>query len=150
MNKHLSHVFLICLAVFFFSCQDDDDVALKAPIISGFEFGQGSTHSTDPVAYKGSDLHLEAEILAEATVSAIRLEIHGHGLTLGEAEEEWDFDRTYTDAKYLVKNPSFHEHVDIPARIPAGEYHVTLSVTDEAGNTSEAEGDLLILDRESQ
>lgn len=123
------------------SCSEDDDPKVAGPAISGFEFGQGGTHSTDGIAYKGSDIHIEAGIVAEATVKSITLEIHAHGL-----EDAWEFEKIYTDAKYLVKNPTFHEHVDVPTNIPAGEYHLTLVVTDQNNNTSEVEGHLEILD----
>ncbi|MBN7811827.1 DUF4625 domain-containing protein [Algoriphagus sp. H41] len=141
--KHLRHALLISLmALALFSCKDDEDVTFDAPVISGFEFGEGGTHSTEGSAYRGSDLHLEAEILAEATVASITVTIHGHDLPVGEGEEEWDFSQTYTDDKYLVKNPTFHEHIDIPANAPAGEYHIVMEVTDEAGKTTEVEGHL--------
>lgn len=129
------------------SCSNDDEPTLKAPTISNFEYGEGgSSHSTDQVGYKGSDIHLEAEIYAEATVSSISIEIHAHDLTPGDAEVEWDFEQTFTDSKYLVINPTFHEHFNIPDNIPAGEYHVALTVTDELGNSTETEGSIQILD----
>jgi len=139
---------MVITSVFAFlvSCSDDDEPSLEAPVISNFEFGEGSDHGTGQVAYKGSDLHIEADIVAEATVSSITLEVHGHELTPAEGEEEWDFEQTYTDEKYQVINATFHEHIDIPANIPAGEYHVTLTVTDEAGNSTEAEGELEVMD----
>jgi len=127
------------------SCSDDDPI-LGAPIISGFEYGEGSEHSTEQVAYKGSDIHLEAEISAEAVVSSISVSIHSHDLTPGEDEVEWDFEQVYTDTNYLVINPTFHEHIDVPTNIPAGEYHVELVVTDELGNSTEVEGHIEILD----
>lgn len=129
------------------SCSSDDDGAvLDAPTISNFEYGEGSDHSTEQVAYKGSDIHLEAEINAEAVVSSITLSIHSHDLTLGEDEVEWDFEQVFTDANYLVINPTFHEHVDVPTNIPSGEYHVELTVVDENGNSTEIEGHIEILD----
>ncbi|WP_421823826.1 DUF4625 domain-containing protein [Flagellimonas oceanensis] len=130
------------------SCSSDDDGGspVEAPVITNFEYGEGSSHSTEQVAYKGSDIHLEAEITAEGTVSTIELSIHGHDLEVGEGEVEWDFEQTYSDASYLVINPTFHEHVDIPSNIPSGEYHVTLTVTDELGNSTEVEGHVEILD----
>lgn len=145
MNK-LRHALLIpILGLALFSCQDDDDVNFKAPVISGFEFGEGGTHSTDGTAYRGTDLHMEAEIMAEANVASITVTIHGHDLEVGEGEEEWDFSQTYTDEKYLVRNPTFHEHIDIPANAPSGEYHLVMEVTDAAGNISEVEGHLEVL-----
>lgn len=144
--KLLAIVFVLLSTVV--ACDNDDEAPgpeFDAPKISTFEFGEGSDHSTEPVAYKGSDIHMEAEIDAPATVASIVLSIHGHDLTVGDDEEEWDFEKTYTDEKYLVKNPSFHEHVDIPANIPAGEYHISLTVIDELGNEVESEGHIEIL-----
>jgi len=133
------------LATFLYSC-DSDDPVLNAPIISNFEFGEGSDHSTDPIAYKGADIHLEAEINAEATVSSITVFVHAHDLDPGEGEVDWEFEQVYTKASYLVINPIFHEHIDVPNNIPAGEYHIELVVTDELGNTTEVEGHIDILD----
>lgn len=136
------------LGLFLQSCSSDDDkgAALNAPVISNFEYGEGSSHSTDQVAYKGSDIHLGAKINAEATVSSITLSIHAHGLTPANDEVDWDFEKVYTDSKYLAINPTFHEHIDVPANIPAGEYHIELTVTDKLGNSTEVEGHILILD----
>lgn len=134
------------LGLFLQSCDDDDDPILNAPIVSNFEYGEGSSHSTDQVAYKGSDIHLEAEINAEAVVSSITLAIHTHDVTPGEDEVDWDFEQVFTDTKYLVINPTFHEHIDVPTNIPSGEYHVVLTVVDELGNSTEVEGHIQILD----
>ncbi|GAA3653255.1 DUF4625 domain-containing protein [Flavivirga jejuensis] len=135
------------LGLFLHSCSSDDDSPLvNAPVISNFEYGEGSTHSTDQVAYKGSDIHLEAEINSEATVSSITLSIRAHDLTPGDGEIDWDFEQVFTDSKYLAINPTFHEHIDIPANIPAGEYHIELTVTDKLGNSTEVEEHIQILD----
>ena len=120
------------------SCSSDDSEVLDAPVISSFEYGEGSTHSTDLVAYKGSDIHLEAVISAEAVVSSITLSIHAHDLTPGEDEVDWDFEQVFTDANYLVINPTFHEHVDIPNNIPAGEYHDVLITTESVALSKSA------------
>ncbi|MDN3665925.1 DUF4625 domain-containing protein [Algibacter miyuki] len=139
--------FITFLGLFLNSCSsDDDNVAFNAPIISNFEYGEGSEHSTEQVAYKGSDIHLEAEINAEAKVSSITLSIHAHDLTVGDDEVDWDFEQVFTDSNYLVINPTFHEHIDVPANIPAGEYHIELIVTDELGNSTEIEGHIDVLD----
>lgn len=136
------------LGLFLNSCSSDDDngPVLNAPVISDFEYGEGSSHSSEPFAYKGSDIHLEAKINAEVTVSSISISIHAHGLTPGDGEVDWDFEKVYTDSKYLVINPNFHEHIDIPANIPAGEYHIELTVTDKLGNSTEVEGHIQIMD----
>lgn len=148
MKTNLKPLAIIAfLGVILHSCSsDDENPSLAAPVISNFEYGEGSSHSEDQVAYKGSDIHLEAEITAEATVSSISVSIHAHDLEVGEGEVEWDLEQSFTDASYLVINPTFHEHIDIPSNIPSGEYHVVLTVTDELGNSTEAEGHLQIMD----
>lgn len=144
MNRLRQTLLLSFMVLTLFSCQDDEDITFDPPVVSTFEMGEGSTHSTDPVAYRGKDLHMEATILAYANVESITVSIHAHDLEVGEGEVEWDFEEVYTDAKYLVKNPEFHEHIDIPATAPAGEYHVELVITDAAGNITEMEGHLEI------
>ncbi|GLB49122.1 DUF4625 domain-containing protein [Neptunitalea lumnitzerae] len=149
MKTILKNVSVIALiATTLFSCNNDDDGTPvgAAPVINNFEYGEGSTHSTDPVAYKGADIHLEADITAENIVSSITIDIHAHDLTPAEGEVEWDYENVYTDADYQVINPTFHEHIDVPANIPAGEYHMTLTVIDELGNSTEVEGHIDILD----
>ena len=137
---------ILFLGLLLHSCSsDDDNVTVNAPVISNFEYGEGSAHSTEQIAYMGSDIHLEAEIIAESSVSSITLSIHAHDLTPGEDEVVWDFEKVYSNEKYLVKNPVFHEHVDVPNNIPTGEYHIMLTVTDELGNKTEVEGHLQIL-----
>ena len=142
--KFLAIIF--SLGLFLQSCSNEENIDFNATIISEFEYGKGSEHTTDQVAYKGSDIHLEAEINAEAIVSSITLSIHAHDLVLGEDEVQWEFEQVFTDTKYLVINPTFHEHIDVPSNIPAGEYHVELIVTDELGNSTEVEGNIQILE----
>ena len=143
--KSLAIIAFGALALHSCSSDDNDGDAVAAPEISNFEFGKGSDHSTEQVAYKGSDIHMEAEINAPGKVASIEVDIHAHDLEVGEGEVEWDFEQTFTDASYLVINPTFHEHVDIPSNIPAGEYHITLTVKDELGNSTEVEGHIQIL-----
>ena len=76
------------------SCSSDDDegaIELNAPVITNFEFGEGhhdedgdddhDHDSEEAYAFKGSDIHLAAEIAAEATVSSITLSIHADEVT---------------------------------------------------------------------
>src|SRR5690606_36976234 len=137
--------FLILLSTFGFllhSCSSDDDAiqAIMSPVISNFEFGQGASHTTDRVAYKGSDVHLEAKISASAEIQRIELTIHAHDLELENGQENWEFSKEFTDEKYQVLNPTFHEHIDIPTNIPSGEYHIEFTVTDVNGETASVEG----------
>lgn len=149
MKTNFKPVALFVLAaVSLSSCSSDDDAALmeEAPVISNFEYGEGSTHGDEQVAYKGADIHMEAHINAVATVSSITVDIHAHDLEPAEGEVAWELEQVYTDAGYLVINPTFHEHIDVPETAPAGEYHLTLTVTDANGNSTEVEGHIHITD----
>jgi len=162
MKTILKPLFFFALAVFALqSCSDeDDDVMVSAPVISNFEIGgahdeadhddeaEGDDHEGEAIAHKGESMHVGADILAQVRVSSITLEIHSDEVQAGAGEVEWDFDQVYTDAKYLVLNPEFHEDIQIPANIPSGEYHVTLTVVDERGNSTSAEGHIDIMDEE--
>lgn len=140
-------IFITTLGFLLHSCSSDDDAsqAIMSPVISNFEFGQGASHTTDRIAYLGSDVHLEAEITASAAIQRIALTIHSHDLELEEGQENWEFNKEFTDEKYLVMNPTFHEHVEIPVNIPAGEYHIEITVTDSNGETATVDGHLQIL-----
>lgn len=161
MKPNLKFLALIASAgLFLQSCSSDDDdsIELSAPEIISFEYGEGhhdedgdddhdhDHESEEAYAFKGADIHLAAEINAEATVSSITLSIHSDEVTAGEGEVDWEFEQVFTDAKYLVINPEFHEHVDVPSNIPSGEYHIELLVTDELGNSTEVDGHLQIMD----
>lgn len=159
MKTILKPLFFFALAVFALqSCSDeDDDVMVSAPVISNFEIGgahdedhegDDHDHEGEAIAHKGESMHVGADILAQVRVSSITLEIHSDEVQAGAGEVEWDFDQVYTDAKYLVLNPEFHEDIQIPANIPSGEYHVTLTVVDERGNSTSAEGHIDIMDEE--
>lgn len=141
---------LAVFGLFLHSCSNDDDNTGTGPEILSFEYGEGSDHSDEPVAYKGSDIHLEAEIYAENTVENITLEIHSHDLTPGDGEVEWEFEQVFSDTEYQVINANFHEHVDVPENIPSGEYHIELIVEDALGNVTEADGHIEIMEAEGE
>lgn len=127
----------------FVSCTKEDDKL--PPQINGFELG----YENSGIAYLGSDLHLEAEILSDAKIDRITLLIHHEGehgkkSTYYLMEEgEWEIDTTYTKFTGL-KNTSFHEHFDVPLEIETGEYHLDFAVIDMDGNKTEIERDLII------
>lgn len=168
MKTLFKSLLLFALAAFVLqSCSDDDDdVVVGAPVISNFEVGgahdehgdedhddddhedDDHDHGDEGVVHKGEGMHVGADILAQVRVSSITLEIHGHDLVASAGEVEWDFEQVYTDPKYLVLNPEFHEDIMVPANIPSGEYHVKLTVTDEAGNSTVAEVDIEIKDED--
>ncbi|GEM_PF-165756 len=136
-NINLLMLFTALLIGFLSSCKkDDDDIpAGVKPQISALEIGSGNNKT----AKAGADLHLEAEIVAEALIDKIDIEIHQEG------GGSFKFSKTYTEGKYIgVKNANFHEHVDIPSEAPAGTYHFHLTVTDKAGASTTVESPLTI------
>lgn len=122
-----------------------------APLIKNMEIG----HKNSKKATVGKDLHLEAEIIAEAKIANIRVVIHHEE---GEAhapaadrsktaahEDEWKIDTTYTGAYANVKNAVFHEHIKIPASAEPGSYHLHLFVTDLEGKRAKIDEDITLL-----
>ncbi|WP_294823497.1 DUF4625 domain-containing protein [uncultured Flavobacterium sp.] len=145
MKKHISRftaIFTLITLSALTSCSSDDDAAeVNQRIEVAFtEVGHGGT---PPHAHAGEDLHLEAEILAEAKIAAVTVEIHSE--TNANAPE---ITATYNDYNGLI-NATFHKHIDIPATQPAGLYHLHLKVTDADGNTRTAESELEILAAET-
>lgn len=103
-----------------------------APAITFKEVGENDSHK----AVTGQKMHLEAQIEAPHKIAKIEVEFHNTA-----AGYEHVF--TYTGEKYVGETSVlFHEHPEIPADAPEGEYHIHFTVTDAAGNstTEEAEG----------
>ncbi len=138
MKKQNKLVALALVGFTFFSlasCNKDDDTIIEKPTIGGLEVG----HDNNRTAYPGSDVHVEATILAPGTIANIKLEIHP------ESGEGWEFEQVFTEGYEGLKNANFHEHIDIPEGAAEGEYHLHLVVTDKAGNIVEAESHLDII-----
>lgn len=139
MKKTNIYLFLLLvLGVFgtLSSCKDDNnDVTVEKPVITLSEIGLENSKT----AVAGSDLHLEGDIVAEGLIAKIEIEIHKEG------DGEYEIEQSYTEGKYIgVRNTTFHEHLDIPAEAPAGEYHLHFTVTDQLGNTTTVESELTI------
>jgi len=116
------------------ACTKEDTPAM--PTVQLTEVG----HENSRTAMRGDDLHLEADILAEGLIKRIDIEIHNESGT-------YEIEKAYTDGKYIgVKNTEFHEHIDIPADAPLGEYHLHFTVTDQEGQTTMAETHLEIIE----
>jgi len=138
-TRNIRFFFLLSTILFGFlsSCKKDNEEipALAKPQISALEIGSGNNKNVQA----GSDLHLEGDILAEALIAKIEIEVHQEG------GGQYKFTKAYTDGKYIgVKNATFHEHIDVPADAPAGAYHFQFTVTDKAGNTTTIESPLTI------
>ncbi len=126
-------VMLLAAAILFGNSCKKDDEALSIPVVTLTEMGLNNSQT----AYIGSDLHVEATIVAEGTIQTVKIEIHPEG------SGTWEFDTTYTKFSGL-KNATFHEHIDIPLTVEAGDYHFHLVVTDQQGNQVMAESELAI------
>ncbi|MFW5726091.1 MAG: DUF4625 domain-containing protein [Bacteroidota bacterium] len=128
-------IFVLALMVLV-SCNEDDD--FSAPAITDLEIG----HENSKVGYPGSQLHIEAMIVAEGRIDQIVVEIHpegnhhhksGQGTDNGH--QEWDFEYIWTEFNGLL-NTTFHEHIEIPLEAGLGHYHFHLQVIDMQGKTT--------------
>lgn len=124
-------IFTLAVAGVFTACNQDDEIS--APEITGLEVGLSNSR----VAYIGSDLHVEAEIIAEGKIALVNVEMHKEDGSGEEIEAEFD--------EFAgLKNTNFHKHIDIPAETTAGDYHFHLTVTDQNGNSTTVEEEITI------
>lgn len=138
INQIIALFFISVLSLVFAACNNDDDDTAK-PVITLTEVG----HENSKTATAGDDMHLEADIAAEGLIARIDIEIHM------EDGGNHEIECSYTDGKYIgVRNTEFHEHIDIPADAPAGEYHMHFTVTDKEGLQTTAESELNIVAQE--
>jgi hypothetical protein len=143
-----TRTFLIAIAftagLFFTSCEKDDETNPK-PVITLTELG----YENSKIGYAGTDLHIEATILAEGKVDKVIIEIHPEGEHEGEHEEEhehgeeWEFDSTFTEFSGII-DPAFHKHIDIPVDADTGHYHFHFIVIDMEGQQTTVEEELEI------
>lgn len=146
MNKKLFSILAIftMALIVFVSCSDDDD--FPSPIISDMEIG----HDNSKVGYRGQDLHIDAEIVAEGRIDRIVLEIHYEGehqnLKSGQDEvHEWEFAHTWTEFSGQ-KNATFHKDIDIPSDAELGYYHFHFKVIDMQGKVTDFETEFEVKD----
>lgn len=140
MKKRLILAASLLLCAFSFvlsSCSNDDDPVqnVAKPVATLAEVGEENSKT----AVAGKDLHLEGDLLAEGLIARIDL------LITSADGKNTILTKAWTDGKYVgVRNTTFHEHVDIPAATPAGDYKLTFTVTDKAGQSSVFTSDLKI------
>lgn len=139
MNKKIAWgvvVLLLNLSLLAFSsCSSDDEDNPEKPVINLTEIGS----ENNKTGIAGGDLHLEGSIVAEGSIKQIDVEIHQ------ESGGNFKIEKSYKDGKYIgVKNADFHEHIDIPADAPAGEYHLHFIVTDQFGQATTVESEISI------
>jgi hypothetical protein len=130
---------LLGFVTMFSSCKDDDDDDVARPVIDGLEVGIGDSRK----AFIGSDLHLQAELIAEGRIDQVVVEIHS------EDGGDYEIEVVY-DEFAGQKNATFHKHIDIPSEAPAGSYHLHLTVTDQAGGATIREVDITIEELEDE
>jgi hypothetical protein len=130
--KTLIALALIANMFIFSSCSDDDE-NLSAPEINDMEIGTSDSH----IGVLGSDLHTEAELVAEAKINEVIVEINK------ESGDGWDFDTTFTEFSGY-KNYTYHKHIDIPLSADTGVYVFTFTVTDMEGQETVLEDNLTI------
>lgn len=129
--------FLCASTMFLTSCGDDDDDLPAKPSITLTEVGHDNAKHCHP----GHDLHLEADVVAEGLIQRIDVDIHE------ENGGSFKIEKSYTDGKYIgIRNTEFHEHIDIPAEAPLGEYHLHFTVTDKNGQQTTVESELNIVE----
>jgi len=143
MKKQFYLIAIVIIAgLVLHSCKKEEDIPKPAVTLS--ELG----YENSKIGYAGTELHIEADILAEGTIDNIMIEIHPEGeheksTTIVLDEDEWEVDTTYTKFSGL-KNTIFHEHIDIPVYADTGHYHFHFAVTDMEGQQTVVEEELEI------
>ncbi|WP_126972681.1 DUF4625 domain-containing protein [Gynurincola endophyticus] len=123
---------LLVSSVLFTACSKDDDDNFAPPTIEDVELGSSNSR----IAYRGSDFHIEAEIKAPGTIESVTVEIHGSGANA------WEFEQVYTDGFKGLKNAELHKHIDVPATVALGNYHLHIVVLDQQGKKTSYEADI--------
>lgn len=127
MTFNIKSYLTLCLVILFAACSKDDDPVLAPPAMSDIEIGSGNSK----IGYAGGDIHVEAKITAPAKLASVTVTItpqEGTG---------WGIDTTYTEGFTGLLNAELHEHIDIPAEAPTGNYNLKIIVTDQAGKKTE-------------
>ncbi|MBR1626223.1 MAG: DUF4625 domain-containing protein [Bacteroidales bacterium] len=136
MKKNIVKYILtvIVSTVIFAGCGNKNDIAKPQIVLT--EVGENNSK----IAECGEELHLEADIIAEGLIKSINIEIHQ------EKEGGREIEKSYTSGKYIgLKNTVFHEHIDIPADMPVGEYHLHFTVVDKENQTAMKEAHINIV-----
>ena len=118
------------------ACSSDDDDKTPAPSVKLTEVG----HDNSLAAHPGHELHVEASIVAEGTIKQINV-------IIAHTKSDFTVAQAFATGKYIgVKNTDFHEHIDIPASAPLGDYRFRFAVTDQLGQQTIAERPLTLVE----
>jgi hypothetical protein len=145
MKSKMKIIAIILIGGIFFLNACKKDEVISKPEIDLTELG----YENSKIGYTGSDLHIEAEIVAEGKIETVQIEIHPEGehgdkaLNTKFHEGEWEVDTTFTEFSGL-KNTEFHKHIEIALDADTGHYHFHFIVTDQEGNQTIHEEELEI------
>lgn len=121
------------------ACNKDDDkqpVDNTRPVISEVKLNE-KTEGIRVVA--GGEAHLDIRVTDDRELGQMRIDIHNdfdghaHGRLAASRPFEWD---KIVDLKGK-KEHSAHLHFDVPADAATGPYHLSVVLTDAAGNEAE-------------
>lgn len=117
---------LLFISILFVSCNRNNDDNIPAePTIFNVEIGSNNSK----IGYAGLDLHIEADILAEAKIQSVIVQITPKTSSVG-----WIFYQEYPEFSGVKDKVNLHKHLDIPERARQGEYEFIIVVKDMAGN----------------
>lgn len=141
MKKYILPILSVTLlfSVVLTSCKKDE-VDNTAPVISSV-----SEPLDNDTLFTGNELHVEATITDNVELSQLKIDIHsagGHSHGKVAASGYWE---KIVILSLTGTSQTIHEHIEIPADIAAGAYHVIFTAVDKSGNSSEIlERDILI------
>ncbi|MDT0677168.1 DUF4625 domain-containing protein [Autumnicola musiva] len=148
MKKQIIFSLSLFLAISLFSCSSDDDAMLdnEKPQITVNEPTEGESFEA------GGELHFDVDFSDNDALSSYKVDIHnnfdGHthsgllstspGVVSKQASElsPWSMSQTFE----IEGNPrtyNAHEHIEIPADIAEGPYHLGITVIDVEGNQNQ-------------
>lgn len=119
------------------SCRNDDNESVGNINIEIKELGHHDTKGGG-VVHSGEELHLDAKITTTNKINNINVSIAKKSNTKIQIVNE-----DFADYKGQL-SADFHKHIDIPANTPAGDYVVSITVTDLKGVTKTKTADLKI------
>lgn len=122
--KHFFILWIIISGNFYISCSGDDvpGSVIASPEIRNLEIGIGN----NLIAYAGSDLHIEADLIADGLIQKVEVEIQ-------KESGDLEFYNSYNE--FLnQRNALFHKHINIPPNAEPGNYHFKFRLEDKLGN----------------
>jgi hypothetical protein len=117
IKKPFANAAFIIIAVlqfFAIGCSKDETAATEIEITE-VEIAAENTK----IAYRNSEMHIEAQIIAATRIKNVKLEISPKVSGFG-----WVVSETYTEGFSGIKNAEFHKHYVVPSGATGGTYDV--------------------------